>query len=229
MKLQTSQHDDGNFIIGKGEEQYGNGFEGDPTPILRIPSKIDDKTIVGVGINAFRKTEVVQDINIEDGIQVLENSSFRGMPDLRCVILPSSLHTIKSNAFDDCYKLENVIINQFSKLKYIGKAAFNTCKNLKSFIIPNSIQVIDIAAFGEIETNFILYYCGFHSFTATKMLNYTTSYQIIVPKNGVRNIGEYKTTQGLVICAVSVIGTLNDHMVCLFNNIVLYIMILINY
>ena len=207
MTFVTSQCD-GGYRIGDGTESPSkNGYQGDVPEILTIPSQINQNKIIEVGSYSFYNVQSVKIISIEEGIERIGICAFFKDKNLIHVFLPSSLKIIGNNAFDDTYSLENVHINQPSQLMEIGVAAFSTSKKLKQFIIPNSVNNIGVVAFDEIETNFIIYYCGTKSFPTLDIFGSKTSFKIIVPKNGVKTFAGHQTKQGITPCNIKAIGT----------------------
>lgn len=61
------------------------------------------------------------------------------------VILPSSVTNLSSGAFDWCFKLKSVKLNE--QLKIIENYAFEKCKSLKSITIPKNVEKIEYWAF----------------------------------------------------------------------------------
>lgn len=63
------------------------------------------------------------------------------------VILPETLESIGSNAFQLCVGLKSVAISSTSTLKHIGGGAFGACSSLVDITIPESIETIESSAF----------------------------------------------------------------------------------
>ena len=205
--ITSYRENDNEYRIGDNSNSTCNGVNSQDIPeILTIPSVIDGKNIVEIGRYAFRSCSVIKFINIEEGIQTIGGYAFHET-NITHAFLPSSLEKISNNAFDDCFSLETVQINQPSQLVEIAVAAFSTCKKLKSFIIPPTLQRIGNNTFTEIETNFTVYYCGTNIFPPKKIFGTTKSFQIIVPRNGVGKFAGYETTQGTTPCDVKSIGS----------------------
>lgn len=57
------------------------------------------------------------------------------------VVIPSSVTSIKENAFLSCSRLKSVVIP--NTVKSIGKDAFHGCSNLTSVTLPNALTVIE--------------------------------------------------------------------------------------
>lgn len=80
-------------------------------------------------------------IDICEGTIHIESHLFDGY-DIENVFIPSTVIDIQDNAFFQCRKLTTVSL-KCQDLKSIGKSAFSDCEKLKSFVIPNSVNVIE--------------------------------------------------------------------------------------
>ena len=59
---------------------------------------------------------------------------------LKSVSIGSSVNSIGTEAFHDCFELENVSFEKESKLTTIGDNAFSNCKKLQLISIPSSVN-----------------------------------------------------------------------------------------
>ena len=210
MGFVTSECDDG-YQIGTGNiNQRGNGYTGTVPSVLTIPFVINGNRITEVGDSAFYACNNLEQIIVEEGVLRLGKSSFRALRFLKYAFLPSTLKILDQNAFDDCYSLETVHINQPSNLNYIGLAAFSTCKALKQLIIPDTTKTVGHAAFGEIDVSFTLFLCGKQKISVYEtVLDGTKSFQIISPINGATKFGQYDVVHGSTPCIIK------PHLTCI--------------
>lgn len=65
---------------------------------------------------------------------------------LKSITIPSTIVTIRENAFMGCESLEEITIPD--SVTFIGKSAFNGCKGLKSVVIGNGVTSLDKTMFG---------------------------------------------------------------------------------
>ena len=202
---------EGGYRIGNNSNVKLNGFSGTLPEVLTLPSSYEGKNIIEVGQFAFNsnlsRNHPLKYLFLEEGIRVIGYNSFRELRPLKFVSLPSSLISIGQSAFDDDYDLETAHINQPSSLTSIGISAFSTCKKLKEFVIPDSIQSVGFKSFAEIETSLKIYYCGRYQVQTADSIFNSTDYQIIVPFNGVKRFGQYPTVYGAVPCYIKALGT----------------------
>ena len=68
---------------------------------ITFPSRIEDKTVVGIEDSAFENCGNVSEIKFEEGIRYIGAKAFRGCTELKKIDFPNSLERIGSNAFTD--------------------------------------------------------------------------------------------------------------------------------
>ncbi|MBQ7540760.1 MAG: leucine-rich repeat protein [Clostridia bacterium] len=147
------------------------GYSGTKTAIT-IPDKIDGKTVVAIGENAFfnasitsvkfpttirtigknafRSCTSMQSVSLPSGLTTIDSDAFRGCTGLKTVSLPSSLKQIGSQAFSGCSALAGVTLP--TSLTTIGDWAFAYCTNLSSIAIPASVTTVGNSVFYECKS-----------------------------------------------------------------------------
>lgn len=124
------------------------------------------------------KTEslsAISSIYLEDSVQYIHNSTFKGLKNLHHIHLPANMKAIKPHMFEHCSSLEditlpnNLIIIEHSafkyctnlstvnfndKLKIISDDAFSYCPNIHTIKLPNSLAILCNAfcCCGQIDT-----------------------------------------------------------------------------
>ena len=83
---------------------------------------------------------------VPDGTEVIENNEYEAL-DYERVFIPKSVVEIQERAFKACDKLKEVVIEEESHLKTIGKEAFNNCCDLSKITFPEKLEKIGLGAF----------------------------------------------------------------------------------
>ena len=83
---------------------------------------------------------------VPDGTKVIGKSQYKGR-EYECVFIPKSVVEIQERAFAVCEELKEVVIEEGSKLKTIGRAAFLNCSNLTRITFPEGLEKIGLNAF----------------------------------------------------------------------------------
>lgn len=88
----------------------------------------------------------IETVELEEGLETIGAGTFAGT-NLKEVVLPSTMKTLESRAFNDCYELESVTLN--NGLETVETYAFGECKKLKEIVIPASVRSITDRAFSK--------------------------------------------------------------------------------
>lgn len=131
---------------------------------ITIPNQLDGKAITVVGENAFAKCTGIEKVIIPEGITTIENGAFSGCESLKTVLLPTTLRWLgnKPKMNQPAYSWQSptelphdgvfqgtsiTSINLPVGLTFLGKKAFQYCKNLAHIDLPNGIKVIPESCF----------------------------------------------------------------------------------
>lgn len=129
--------------------------------------------------NAFINSGIVN-VNFEDGIECIPSQCFSGT-NIKELVLPGSVRSIKSNAFSECKQLEKVTLNE--GLTTIGGFVFENSK-ITQITIPESVTEVNYWSFskckflksvifeGNAPANYI-----FDDFEGFRTSNYTIYYK----------------------------------------------------
>lgn len=142
-------------VVQKADGYYITHFNGLEEEEMTIPSMIGGKRIKGIAQDAFKGCVTVKKVHIIEGIEVIENSAFKGCKVLEAVILPDTLCKIGSSskgyrvgAFEDT-NLKEIVIPP--NVDFLGPYTFSSCSNLRKVILSDNISIISERAFA---------YCG---------------------------------------------------------------------
>lgn len=106
-----------NFSYGEFGKYYGNEAH------IALPEDTDV-----VGCDALSCNGFVQTVVIPEGVTKIDTDAFY-LASISCVVLPSTLDSVGTNAFRSCYELKEIVLPD--GLTEIGDDAFTGCKNLK--------------------------------------------------------------------------------------------------
>lgn len=118
----------------------------------------DESHPLGTGATFLIDGEVVSDLIIPEGVEVINAFAFFAYKHLTSISFPSSLKSIGAFAFIACDALENVTFpNSLERLDY---GAFELCKNLKTVSFGPSLTYIDSDSFYLCDSITDVYYSG---------------------------------------------------------------------
>ena len=103
-----------------------------------------------IGAFAFAFCTRLQEINLPSGLEVIEQSAFKGCSSLRAVSFSERLRKIGNEAFLGCVSLESA--NLKNGVTEIGRAAFKSCRSLQRVYIPATVTTVETDAFNECST-----------------------------------------------------------------------------
>ena len=117
-----------------------------------------------IGVGAFNKCKTLEGINLPDTLTKIEDEAFLGCKALTTITIPAKLKAIGGSAFCGC-PLTAVSFADGSKLTEIGEQAFKgvpiqtltipkgvkklgswafaECKNLKTIVLPEGIEIFE--------------------------------------------------------------------------------------
>lgn len=112
---------------------------------LVVPSKLNGKTIEGVGDSAFLNSNAVQKLSFESGVKTIGSYAFENCRNLKTVTFSDSISKIGEGAFSWCRSLKTVKLPE--GLTVISRKTFYRCSGLESVVIPSSVTTIQSEAF----------------------------------------------------------------------------------
>ena len=83
---------------------------------------------------------------VPDGTEVICRGCYREN-DIERVFIPKSVREIQEDAFKDCTNLREVIVEEGSALRTVGKSVFCNCKNLENITLPEGLERIEYQCF----------------------------------------------------------------------------------
>ena len=143
---------DGLIYLKESEGYTVFGYVGTDKNII-IPGEINGTRVFKIGTNAFRDNNVIESVTIKEGVEIIDELAFDEAENLRSVTLPSTLRTIKSNAFSYT-QLTEVVIPE--GVTVIETGAFLCNYFLRKITLPTSIKELKVIPF---------YYCAIEEIT----------------------------------------------------------------
>ncbi len=89
---------------------------------------------------------------IPEDCKKIHTAEFKYNEDIQIIIIPNSVEEIEGSAFEGCFNLKHVYIEENEGergLKKIGNRAFNNCLSLKTIKFPSSVKEIHRDAFSR--------------------------------------------------------------------------------
>ncbi len=127
-------------------------YDKEQTQLIRFPQskagsyKVLDTT-KKIGSYAFDDCRMLTEVEIPDGVEVLDYCCFNGCEGLTEIEVPDSVTEMSNYAFQWCTNLERVKLS--NSLKIIRWYTFDECHKLKSIVVPESVTRIDSGAFAN--------------------------------------------------------------------------------
>lgn len=129
-----------NIVIPEGIEGITHDtFKKAGIITIQLPS-----TLKNLG-SAFQGCEMLEEIVVPEGVEVIYNFTFSGCIRLSKVVLPSTITRIGIGAFKGCEALKEIDLPQ--GVQYIGGHAFENCLGLENISLPNNISALDYQTF----------------------------------------------------------------------------------
>ena len=164
---------------------------------ITIPEKLDDHPVTGLGESSFSGTYSPD--------HPKNNTLLSFCNQIQSVTIPESVTSIGKSAFEDCSKLDSLIINGVAT-SMIGAYAFASCTSLTSRSLVGSFQTIGDSAFVN---------CGMTSLTTdatiTSIEKYAFSSRFLTSLSltgNVQEIGDYAFANCTSLTLLSLTGNI---------------------
>ena len=102
-------------------------------------------TVTEFGDGAFRGCSHLAEVQLNEGLQVVDHSVFGNCEALQSITLPSAITMWGTDAFHGCINLSKVHLDE--ELQAVGATAFQHCTALQSVIIPPSVTRLEYGVF----------------------------------------------------------------------------------
>ena len=137
-----------------------DNWVGDPSILTQLLNtlNIDPLNYLDYIPDYFLRQSEIKSIIIPSYIKSIRRDAFAGCTGLTSVTIPDSVTSIGEAAFCDCSSLTSITIP--NSVTSIGQSAFAGCTELKNIIIPNSVTSIGTWAFGHCSSLTSIKYTG---------------------------------------------------------------------
>ena len=141
----------GNGAVGTGNsyDEFSltkNYFDNEGKEI-EIKNVIIEQGITNIKSYAFQNCLSIENVELPDGLKIIDVAAFSGCKQLKNVIIPNSVEKIWGFTFQNCSSLEKVKLS--ASLDVIDTSLFEGCEKLKNINIPDSVKSIEYGAFRE--------------------------------------------------------------------------------
>ena len=128
-----------------GDKVVISSLKNDELTSVKIPAKIEGKTVYKIGEAAFSGCANLKKVRISDSVKEIDSFAFLFCENLDDIKIPNSVTKIGESVFSDCTSLKSISIPD--SVKEIGPSAFQGCTSLSSVDISDSVTSIKEAAF----------------------------------------------------------------------------------
>lgn len=101
--------------------------------------------VTKIGEGAFINLIKLNNLIIPNSVESIESRAFQGCRSLESVTIPESVYSIGYSAFLNCLKIN--MLNLSEGLRMIAYAAFAGCENLSNLVLPSSLKYLGSYAF----------------------------------------------------------------------------------
>ena len=108
-----------------------------------------------IGYHAFSEASNLEEIDLNEGVKVIQSYGFSSCEKLRTINFPSTVEEIQTNSFYHCIMLNNVKLNE--GLTSMGQYVFSSCSSLTNICLPNSLSYIDTGILSHCSEELIAY------------------------------------------------------------------------
>lgn len=112
---------------------------------LEIPSVLNGCIVTSIAHMAFSFNKRLETVLLPDSILSIESGAFQGCEGLINMVIPTAVTCIRGDSFQNCTSLECVSLPE--GLLQIQVNAFQNCKKLVKILIPESVKTIASMAF----------------------------------------------------------------------------------
>lgn len=139
-KILYTKYDDGYSVL-----RYTRGLSKEQSDIvITIPDTYKGKKVLAIGESAFENTNI-KSVILPIGLETIKTRAFRNCNNLETVDIPYTVQEIRGKAFENDINLTTITLHE--GLKEIRGSAFKNNINLVDIQLPNSLEYLGASAF----------------------------------------------------------------------------------
>ncbi|MBQ9119447.1 MAG: leucine-rich repeat protein [Lachnospiraceae bacterium] len=142
--VEYGENDDFGYEISKKGITITDVYDSEATS-LTIPSKIDGKSVIGLGDGVFSGMSELKKVSLPSTLTTIGEGAFSYCESLTSVTIPASVTEVGANTFEYCESLSSITIPK--SIKRISEGMFVECTSLKTVKLSSGVEVIGEAAF----------------------------------------------------------------------------------
>ena len=112
-----------------------------------IPATYNGMPVYQVGVDAFKNNTKITEVEIHEGVRVVNPYAFKGCTNLKSVSFPKTLTDIDWCSFENCTALTKVDIPD--RVSHIEFGAFRGCSSLVSVKLGSKLKTLGAYAFAH--------------------------------------------------------------------------------
>ena len=132
-------------FIEKTNGYYISGYDSNLKSVCKIPTKYNDKDVVGITSNAFKNNEIIKELVISYTIKDIEESAFEKCKNLEKIILNGQVN-VSTKSFYKCFALKEIDTSKGGFIN-IGEYSFYNCTNLVTLDFSTSLNLEKIESY----------------------------------------------------------------------------------
>lgn len=113
---------------------------------VTIPDELGGKPVVSIAYQVLGEKSDITEIVLPDTINYIPEQAFAGCETLENIVIPSSVESLGTGAFRDCYKLKTADIRCHIS-EWHGRELFVGCISLEEVRLPQGIREIPMSMF----------------------------------------------------------------------------------
>lgn len=139
-RILYAKYDDGYEVI-----KYTRGIMQSGVNAV-IPETYNGKNVLAIGENAFKNSNV-KNVQLPSTLESIKANAFYGCVNIESIDIPNDVFEIRASAFENCVNLKKVSLS--NEISAIRAAAFKNNISLKEIELPESLEYLGASVFSH--------------------------------------------------------------------------------